>query len=130
MYNLKFIKISKLKQHEKIDKENFRNVKTAIIKSGMLKCPIIVDKFSLTVLDGHHRLNSLKKLGAKKIPCILVDYFRDPKIRVSSRRKNYVITKEKVVEKALKGRLFPSKTTKHSVPYRIKNLNVSLTKLI
>jgi hypothetical protein len=43
--------------------------------------PIIVDKNSLVILDGHHRYYSAKALGIRKIPAILLDY-RDERIRV------------------------------------------------
>jgi L-serine kinase (ADP) len=127
---LAIIKIRKLKQHEDVDDVHLEELKADIYEDGMLKSPIIVDLKTYTVLDGHHRLNCLKQLGVSKVPCILVDYFKDKKIRVSSRRKEYEITKENVVKTAKAGQKFPFKTTKHYVPYRIKNLNIPLTELI
>lgn len=129
-YKVTIIKIRRLKQHENINETHLAKLKADIAKCGVLKSPIIVDLKTYTVLDGHHRLNSLKQLGVSRVPCILVDYFHDEKIRVTSRRSNYEITKEKVVKTAKEGHLFPFKTTRHFVPYRIKNLNLPLTQLI
>jgi len=38
---------------------------------------MLVDKNSFVILDGHHRWAALKNMGAKKIPCIFLDYFDD-----------------------------------------------------
>lgn len=88
-----------------------------------------VDKNHLIVLDGHHRLNSCKQLGLSKIPCVFVDYLHDSKIRVTTRRKEYKITKEDVINMALSTKVFPNKTTKHYIPYRVRNLNIPLSSL-
>ena len=53
---------------------------------GEISRPIIVDKRSFMVLDGHHRLAALKRLGAIRVPAYLVDY-QNPGVRVYLRRK-------------------------------------------
>lgn len=45
-----------------------------IREDGALKDPIIVDRKTLVVLDGMHRVAALERLNCKKIPCCLVDY--------------------------------------------------------
>jgi hypothetical protein len=84
------------------------------MSDGMLKKPILVDKNTLTILDGHHRLNVLKKLGLRKIPVVLVDYY-DPHIVVRKWGTNKILDKEKVLKIARCGKLFPPKTTQHFV---------------
>ena len=123
------INISVLKEHEQVDQNHLLAIKNSIKNTNLFKEPIIVDKQNLIVLDGHHRLRSCKMLGLSKIPCILVDYLHDSRIRVTTRRKEYKITKEIVVNMARKCEVFPNKTTKHHVPYRIKNLNMPLSSL-
>jgi L-serine kinase (ADP) len=127
--NIQTISLEQIHQHEEIDKHNLQHVMTMIQKSKVFKEPIIVDKKSLVILDGHHRFNSCKKLGLHKIPCILVDYLKDTHIRVTSRRKKIDITKEIVVKMGLSGNLFPKKTTKHFIPKRVKKLHIPISEL-
>jgi len=126
---LSLIDIESLKIHEMINLRHLCDLQKQISKDGCIKVPIIVDKKSLVVLDGHHRLNCCKNLGFKKIPCMLVDYIADPEIRVYSRRKSFEITKKIVVAAGLTGSLFPQKTTRHFVPYKFKNVFIPLTYL-
>jgi len=124
------IAINQLHQHEQIDPSHLDALKQQIKKDQILKNPIIVDEKSLTVLDGHHRLQSCLQLGFTKIPCMLVDYLNDKKIRVSARRPEFQVSKQLVVETGLKGTLLPYKTTKHFIPKRVKGLNIKINKLV
>lgn len=124
------IKISKIKEHEAIDKKHLEKIKKSIIDSGVFKEPIIVDKKTLVVLDGHHRLNSCRELGFEKIPSILVDYLTNNRIKVISRRNNIFISKKRVIKMGISGKVFPHKTTKHFIPSRVKNLKIPLELLL
>jgi len=53
------------------------------IKWNMYKHPVIVDKETLVVLDGMHRVAALQHLGCKLIPVCLVNY-NNPSITVRS----------------------------------------------
>ena len=97
--------------------------------TGYFTEPIIVDRHHLIILDGHHRVAILKKLGYQKIPAYLVDYL-NKNIKVISRRKNLPIKKETIIYNSLLGKLLPYKTSKHLIPNRPKNLNINLTKLL
>lgn len=127
---IKVIHISQIREHEAVDLKNLEQVKARIEKSGIFKVPIIIDKITFTVLDGHHRLRSCKELGLTKIPCILVDYLNDTNIKVFPRRKEIPISKKLVVQMGLSNNVFPHKTTKHHIPKRIKNLRIPLFDLV
>jgi hypothetical protein len=127
---VELVEIDKLRQHEKVNKEHLDSIRNKILKTGIFKEPIIVDKKNLVVLDGHHRLNSCLQLGLKKIPCLMVDYIKDKNIKVKSRRKGFLITKEIIIDKAKSSELFPNKTTKHFIPGRIKGMKIPLADLI
>ena len=102
--------VSKLKPHEDINKNYIFKIKESIINEG-IKFPIIADKDSNIILDGHHRFNIFKELKIGIIPVFYVDYF-DEKIIVDSwNGKN--VTKQDVIKSANSGKIFPSKTTKH-----------------
>ena len=124
------IEINKIKQHEAISTEHMKKIKEEISKAGIFSEPIIIDEKSLVVLDGHHRLNSCRQLGLKRIPCLLVKYLEDVRIKVKTRRQNILINKDIVVKMGLSGHVFPYKTTKHLIPGRVKNLKIPLEELI
>ena len=65
---------SDLHLHEEIIPNLLNELARSIELDGCLKHPIIVDKRSLVVLDGMHRVAALERLGCKRIPACLVDY--------------------------------------------------------
>jgi hypothetical protein len=89
-------------------------LKNEILSDGILKMPIAVDKETYIILDGHHRLHALKKIGCKRIPVILFDY-QSPDIEVIPWREDENITKEMIIETALAGGRMPPKTSKHMI---------------
>ncbi len=76
--------------------------------------PIAVDTAAFIILDGHHRLHALKKIGCKRIPVILFD-FHSSEIEVLPQREGETVTKEMIIETALAGRRMLPKTSKHMV---------------
>lgn len=128
-YQIKIIKNSLLKPHERIRKIHARKLLKQIAVDGMIKNPIVADRNSGVILDGHHRVWVVKNLGLTKIPVYLVDY-QDRKIKVVSWRKGGKITKRQVIEAGISGKLLRPKTSKHRIPDRPKGTNVLLNKLI
>jgi len=72
-----FIDIDLLKPHEALDPLELKLLIESINEKGVFYKPMLVDKKSFVILDGHHRWAGLKKMGIKKVPCILLDYFDD-----------------------------------------------------
>jgi hypothetical protein len=109
-----FFKIEELKEHEEIRPDYLETLKNEILADGILKMPICIDEKTCIILDGHHRLQALKRLGCKKIPCVLVDY-QSENISVIPWREGETITKETIIDMALSGKRMPSKTSKHMI---------------
>lgn len=124
------VTVSKLRSHEAIDPNRLNRLVARIKEDGYLRNPIIADRNSLVVLDGHHRLEALKILGYKKIPTYLVDY-QTSHVRVYLRRKKILmkLIKEAVIAKGSNGELFPNRTTCHFLQFRPRNINIRLEKL-
>jgi hypothetical protein len=81
--DIAILDVSSLHLHEQIIPKLLENLVYSISADGCLKDPIIVDKESLVVLDGVHRVIALQKLGIKRILVCLVDY-NSPNIKVYS----------------------------------------------
>jgi uncharacterized protein (DUF1015 family) len=97
--------VDKLKEHEQTDPLRLEEIKAMLIKDDFQRDPIIVDKKTLVVVDGHHRLNALKQLGHKKVAVYYVNYLEDKDIIVrtwypiilGSRRKLMKLVNEKFI---------------------------------
>jgi L-serine kinase (ADP) len=109
-----FFEIEELKEHEEIRPDYLEALKNEILSDGILKMPICIDKNTCIILDGHHRLQALKRLGFRKIPCVLVDY-QSPEIKVIAWREGETMTKEEIIDTALSGKRMPSKTSRHMI---------------
>lgn len=109
-----FVDLETLKEHEEIRPEYLEQLKNEILLDGILKMPIAVDKATYIILDGHHRLHALKRIGCRRIPVILFDY-QSPEIEVVPHRDGETVTKEIVIQTALGGRRMPPKSSKHMI---------------
>lgn len=90
---------------------------------------IVADERTGTVIDGHHRLMALRRLGARWAPVYLVDY-QDPAITVHTWREGEKApSKEEVVARAAAGRLYPPKSTRHDFVRMLDPVDVPLADL-
>ncbi|MDO9028645.1 MAG: ParB N-terminal domain-containing protein [Candidatus Roizmanbacteria bacterium] len=122
--------IKNLKNHEMISIERLKQVKDDLLTKGYIKNPVVVEKENHIILDGHHRVAALKQLGAIKVPTFLVNY-QDKDVRVFLRRKLKLAgpIKQSVIKNSLSNILFPSKTTKHLIKNRPRNINIKISNL-
>jgi ParB-like chromosome segregation protein Spo0J len=124
------IDINKLRHHEEIDQQHLLEIIFQVKEDGFLKNPVVVDQKNFIILDGHHRVAALKQIGANKVPSFLVDY-QNNDIRVFLRRKLKLTEpiKQVVIKNSLSNILFPSKTTRHLIKNRPRNINIKISKL-
>ncbi|NQV12737.1 MAG: ParB N-terminal domain-containing protein [Parcubacteria group bacterium] len=108
---IKTIPISQLKPHEQICPDHLLCLQQKISRDRIFTHPIVIDRTTKIILDGHHRCQALKRLGHAKIPCILVNY-RSCQVAIKS-RCHQDIDKETVIKHALRGKLLRPKATKH-----------------
>ena len=113
------VKLNDLNPHEQVIEENLRKVLKSLKIEKRLKEPVVVDKETKVILDGHHRVKAYEILGLREIPCRLVDYSSE-EVKVEPNR-NGDVSKEEVIEKGLSDELFPPKTSKHRIFQDIEN---------
>jgi len=111
---------------ERYDADRLADVRDGIINNGNWVRPIRVERGLNLVLDGHHSLALAKELGLKFIPAIGFHY---DELEIWSLREDIAITKENVIDNALKNNPYPYKTVKHKFPNVECCCNVSLTSL-
>lgn len=119
------IRLNELNPHEKVIQNNLKKVIDMILSDQVLKKPIIVDKNTNVILDGHHRYEAFKVLGERRIPCIMVDYSSE-EVNVEHWGEGS-ITKEEVVEKGLSNELFEPKTSRHTIPQTAEEVDYPLS---
>ncbi|MEM3671239.1 MAG: ParB N-terminal domain-containing protein [Thermoprotei archaeon] len=73
-FELAAVSVSSLKPHEKVFEDAVRSLAADMRSSTMQREPIVVDRDSMTVLDGMHRLSAARMLGLKFLLAVLVDY--------------------------------------------------------
>ena len=99
-----------LRPHERIRLSNLLRVAIETLIKGKIEKPILVERNHFVILDGHHRVEVAKLLGVP-LRAILVDY-DEVELSYWGRLKP---SKKEVIEAALKGKLFPPKTTRHKL---------------
>jgi len=119
-----------LKAHEQLQAPLLAKVMGAIRADGQINIPILVEREHHVILDGHHRFEALRRLGCRKAPAYVVDYYSE-EIGLTTWPESAIkhVTKDEVIAHGLRGELFPPKTTRHLLreklpesPVRLKDL--------
>ncbi|MBU1197084.1 ParB N-terminal domain-containing protein [Candidatus Micrarchaeota archaeon] len=113
------IPAGQLRPHERIERMRLRKVRADIEARGVLDYPLLVYEETRVILDGHHRFRALQLMGCPLIPVQFIRY-EGKAVQVSSQRPGVRVSKARVRERGLTGRLFPPKTTKHAYKKRRK----------
>jgi glutamate formiminotransferase len=117
---IELVPIEKLRPHEEFVREGVDFAKTRILRDGGLEKPVLVSREELVVLNGHHRTQALRELGAKKVPVLAVDYFSASISVEPFHGSGYdVMTKEMVLDAGRSGKLMPPKSSRHKVMFDV-----------
>ena len=124
------IELAKLHSHEEVQPPLLKKLVDQIRADGYIRRPVLVDAEHFVVLDGHHRVEALRILGCTRIPAYLVDY-DDPAIGLTTwpEAKVKTVSKKEVIERGLRGQLYPPKTTRHLVSLTLDEVRVSIADL-
>lgn len=120
-----------LHSHEEVRPELLEPLVQEIKEDGYVKRPILVADKVFVILDGHHRYEALKRLGCRRVPCYVVDYFSDAvdlTLWPTAREKG--VRKQDVVERGRAGLLYTPKTTRHTVRIPLPDVFTDLEDLM
>ncbi|MDQ7793099.1 MAG: ParB N-terminal domain-containing protein [bacterium] len=98
--------------HEEVEEDRLASLTDEIRRDGCLREPVLVDRVTLIILDGHHRVQALQALGCLLVPAYLVDY-RSQGIQVWPWRQDTPVDKDSVVDRGLARRPYPPRTSRH-----------------
>ena len=113
--DVELVSITWLKPHEEVKPKNVDILHEMTLRWNAYTKPLLVDRDSGAILDGHHRYEVGLRIGLSRVPVILVDYLDDDGIEVdvwpASGRES--LDKQEIIEMALSGDVFPPKTSRH-----------------
>lgn len=123
------VPIEWLKAHEAYVEDRVQELTRRFQQTGRVDYAVVADADTGTVIDGHHRLETLRRLGARLVPAVLVDY-TDAAITIRSwRETERAPTKAEVVDRAARGALYPPKTTRHDFVRVLDPVDLPLSEL-
>lgn len=131
----KIVKTKDLRPLEKINPNHYFGIEADILSCGVMNKPLIVDRSSMTVLDGSHRYALLLKHGFELAPVIMCDYDNESifvgnhlghRFKVDEKKW---ISKQHVRATAISGNLYEPRTTRHFFPFRKDNHPTELSTL-
>jgi len=106
------VPIRDLKSHEQIEESNIPELVELLRRTQVVSEPIWVARDSSVILNGHHRVEALRRIGAARVPAWIIDY-ESELVHLERWRPGPPIAKSEVVRRGREGRLFPPKTTRH-----------------
>ncbi|UCD92251.1 MAG: ParB N-terminal domain-containing protein [Methanobacteriota archaeon] len=129
-YKFAIIEIGELRIHEAFQDDLLESCIKMLEDDGVFKYPILVDENYLVVLDGHHRVEALKRMGYTKIPVYKVDYWDDA-IEVTTWPEAEVenINKEMIIDMGRSEDVYPPKTSRHVLKIKLEEHPVPLEEL-
>ncbi|MGN8276088.1 ParB N-terminal domain-containing protein [Pseudomonas sp. SMN5] len=87
-----------------------------IASRGFWLQPILVERGSWVIMDGHHRREFARRTSLKVVPCLLLDYSQ---VELESRQAGIEVTAHEIIARGLEGRPYPPKTTRHIMNSRL-----------
>ena len=123
------LRLSTLKGHEQIDEASLLDLMAHLRRSQVLSDPIWVARGSSVILNGHHRVEALRRLGADRVAAWLLDY-ESELVHLERWHAGPPIAKDEVVRRAEEGRPFPPKTTRHRLLFDLPARPTPLSELL
>lgn len=123
---MEIVNIDLIKPTEKIEIKEILPIYAKLIQKGIVDLPIIVDKKTTVILEGHKIFQALELLSVKKAPVLKVDIWKSeikPLIKDLDSK-----TKQAIINAGLYGPKLPSKSFKLLI--KIPNIRIPLEKLL
>lgn len=130
LYSIELIAIDTIKPHEETIPERVLRIEKEIQSSGELLTPLWVDNKHFVLLNGHHRLEALRKLGCNTAPCLLLDYDSPlVQVKVCSGATIFTIDKISILKNARAKTLYPPRSSFHTLKFSPPLFSTSLSQL-
>ena len=121
-----------LRPHEQILPKKVDQLEKMTHRRNAYTKPLLLDRLSGTILDGHHRYHVALRLELSCVPCVFIDYLEDDSIELDvwPHCGRDTVTKQEVIDAALSGNLFSPKTSRHRLSDHLPPIAVPLSRLM
>ena len=121
-----------LRPHEQILPKKVDQLEKMTHRWNAYTKPLLLDRLSGTILDGHHRYHVALRLELSCVPCVFIDYLDDDSIELDvwPHCGRDTVTKQEVIDAALSGNLFSPKTSRHRLSDHLTPIAVPLSRLM
>lgn len=126
-YTCERVEIARLKPTEMVDAAHVHSLMDDMKRDGVQRRPVLVERHSFAILDGHHRYHAARGLGLAFVNAILIDY-EDPRLTLAS-WTDQRFTPQDVREAAKTGQLLPAKSTRHILNPPVPDMPRTLAEL-
>lgn len=93
-FNVVLLDPQRLLPTEEFIEERVIQIEQDIIREGRWLKPILVERTSLIIMDGHHRREFARRHSLRRVPCLLLDYSQ---VELSSWRDEFDLHPEEVI---------------------------------
>jgi hypothetical protein len=96
--------------------ERVLQVTHQIISEGFWLEPILVERTSRVIMDGHHRREFARRHSLRAVPCVMLDYSQ---VELYSRQAGVHVSADDIINRGVERRPYPAKTTRHILNCRM-----------
>ena len=128
---VELVPLEVLRPHEQILPKKVDQLEKMTHRWNAYTKPLLIDRATGTILDGHHRYQVAQRLELLCVPCVLIDYLEDSLIELDiwPNCGRDEVTKNEVIQAALSGNLFTPKTSRHRLSDHLPPIAVPLSRL-
>ena len=128
---VELVPLEVLRPHEQIIHKKVDQLERVTHRWNAYTKPLLLDRTTGTILDGHHRYHVAQRIGLLCVPCVLIDYLEDDSIELDvwPNCGRDSISKQDVIDAALSGDLMNPKTSRHRLSDHLPPIAVPLSRL-
>ncbi len=126
-YTITLIETARLKPTEQVEAARVDALMRELAGDGCQRLPILVERESFAILDGHHRYRAAQALGLARIAAVVIAY-EDPRLTLASWTAQ-TFSHDDVLTAARSGALLPQKSTRHILNPAMPEIAVPLQEL-
>ncbi len=122
------VEIDRVRPTEAVDPDFVETLVAGINAVGVWSHPVLLEKESGAIMDGHHRFEAAKRLGLRAIPAVFASY-DNPQIHLKTWRPGIRFSAQEILQRARSGDLLPYKSTRHVTDFVLPQVRVPISTL-
>lgn len=126
-YAITLLETARLNPTEQVEAARVDDLVRELASDGGQRLPILVERESFAILDGHHRYRAAQALGLARIAAVVIAY-DDPRLTLASWTAQS-FSHDDVLTAARSGQLLPKKSTRHILSPGLPEISVPLHEL-